>query len=136
MKTLKLILISIFSLTIFAAEGPDFSSFSCKSWGGIKVEGALQECQDARYPDWSDGGCFHMVVTKGSEVLHDVEVLRDVTWRETQQGYYTLYNYDSEEWIPVGITISLGSEHRFTLSKRGATREQMVLVAKGPCQLK
>ena len=137
MKILGSILILLFSSQLLAGPGKDFKVMSCTSFDGThEISMQKQACQDPRYQAWNPNGCYQFTVVDNGQTIYDREILRDHSFRETQQGYYTLYSYDQESWVEVGIIVELSGQNRFRLTERGDSREVMVLRRKGFCELK
>lgn len=139
LKLFALILGLFLSTYTIAAPGPDLKSFSCESFNGdTKVEGTLSEsCQDARYTQWNPTGCFEIeVFTQGTSV-YKKEFIRDFKARETQQGFYTFYDWDQENWVLDGLIIRLQSSadgtQEYRLDTRGNSRDQMIVASRGSC---
>ncbi len=137
MKARWIIGLLLMASSVMAAPGKNFKEVSCSSYDErFTVNMVKQTCEDPRYEGWSPNGCYHFIVTDNdtARTMFDREILRANTYRETQQGYYTLYSYDAEEWIVVGMNIKLNDENRFRLTVRGSSREEMMILAEGNCQ--
>ncbi len=133
-------LLSALFLSAHASPAPDFSSLNCEAFDqSMRVTAELQDCQDTRYQKWNRRGCYRVTATQGSTVLLDKEMLRDFIRKESQQGFYALYSYDNDTWILNGMIIRLtenkGGGHEFRLDQRGQRKEQMLVMARGLCDI-
>lgn len=139
-KSVWMMVSFLFSFSVLAAPGPDFERYDCVAWDGeIRIEAVKETCQDERYQTWNPNGCYQIKVFEQGTLLYQKEFLRDFTHRETQQGFYSLYDYDEDTWIQNGMIIRLEPDtdksNQYRLDKRGNSRTQMEILSRGQCRL-
>ena len=135
---LSVMVVTLLGLGVaFAQPGESFSGFTCTSFdGSVSIQGSLQTCEDSRYNKWNQNGCYLVEVLEGSNKVLEIEMIRDFMYRESQQGFYSLYAYDKSEWVLNGMIIKLQSDVRqreYRFDVRGNSREQMTVFSRGYC---
>lgn len=141
MKKLTLLFTVLTSLSLTAAPGPDLKSFTCKAFDGShEIQGNLKEsCDDVRYSVWNPTGCFTIEVVAYGNFQYKKEFIRDFKGRETQQGFYTFYDWDNEGWVLDGFIMKLEPNaegtQEYRLDTRGNSRDQMEVVSRGMCEV-
>lgn len=99
MKKLIFLIVSLLSLSTYAAPDQNLESFSCTSEEGISVIGEKMQCRDPRYIEWQQNGCYHVVVSRGEEILFEEEMVRSVPfYLELRQKFYSMYVWGKDEW--------------------------------------
>lgn len=140
MKKVILTLVVLFYVISAHAEGPGFNRAECGSYDGTHTVSAIKKaCTDIRYEEWNSDGCYQIKVVDRGQTVFNQEILRDGLHWEDVTGTYTLYSYDEDEWILIGMILSIRTNseghHVFRFDQRGNSKEEMVTRTEGGCDL-
>lgn len=67
-------------------------------------------CQDSRYQIWEKNGCY-LLETEINGQRRQIEMVRNLRFElEEQQGFYSMYTYDQNEWILEGFIVEFEAD--------------------------